>query len=39
MSGHSAALGGLPTGKMHCYVPTADTVRAAAADYRRWRGS
>ena len=31
---YAAALGGLPPGKLHCSVLAADTVRAAAADYR-----
>jgi nitrogen fixation NifU-like protein len=32
---YAAALGGLPSGKLHCSVLAADTVRAAADDYRR----
>ncbi len=32
---YAAALGGLPAGKLHCSILAADTVRAAAADYRQ----
>jgi nitrogen fixation NifU-like protein len=32
---YAAALGGLPPGKLHCSVLAADTVRAAATDFRR----
>jgi NifU-like protein involved in Fe-S cluster formation len=35
---YASALGGLPPGKLHCSVLAADTVRAAAADYRRRTG-
>jgi nitrogen fixation NifU-like protein len=35
---YAAALGGLPPGKLHCSVLAADTVRAAATDYRRRAG-
>ena len=35
---YAAALGGLPSSKLHCSVLATDTVRAAAADYQRRRG-